>query len=349
MRAELILENGKRFQGEMFGCQKDVVGEVIFTTEMIGYKEIIINPSYAGQIVVMTFPMIGNYGINLDGIKGEMAKMSALIVREKCDTPSNFRNEMTLDAFLKAQGVCGLYGIDTRALTRILRNEGTMKGVIVKCDTSEEDVKSLMQSLDNSNVIMENTTKSVYIENPEGDKHVALVDMGDKGVISQLTEKNCKVTVFPADTASSEILEAKPDAVLISNGPGSPLEAGKTVNTVKELFGKVPVCGVSMGHQIIGMALGAKVEKLKFGHHGASQPVKELATGKAYVTSQNHDYIIKDLPQDVEITFVNINDESCEGLVHKTLPVKSVQFHPQAAPGALDMGFLLDSFLKEVK
>ena len=350
MRAQLILENGERFSGEMFGEIKDIVGEVVFTTGMTGYQETLTDPSYAGQIVTMTFPLIGNYGINLEDMEADKVNLTAFVVREKCDYPSNFRNEMTLDDFLKQQGVVGLSGIDTRKLTKILRNSGVMKGVIVRGEPTDDEVRALLLSLDNSDVIMRTTTREKYILNRRGDKHVAFIDMGAKdGILRELQKRKCKITVFPANASYEEIMEVKPDLVFLSNGPGDPLDAPGTVDVVKKLIGKIPVCGICMGHQVIGLALGCKTEKLKFGHHGGNQPVKDLTTGKVYITSQNHNYIVSDLPDDVLETFINVNDGTCEGIAHKTLPVESVQFHPEAAPGPLDVGFLFDRFLKEVQ
>lgn len=350
MRAQLILENGERFSGEMFGEIKDIVGEVVFTTGMTGYQETLTDPSYAGQIVTMTFPLIGNYGINLEDMEADKVNLTAFVVREKCDYPSNFRNEMTLDDFLKQQGVVGLSGIDTRKLTKILRNSGVMKGVIVRGEPTDDEVRALLLSLDNSDVIMRTTTREKYILNRRGDKHVAFIDMGAKdGILRELQKRKCKITVFPANASYEEIMEVKPDLVFLSNGPGDPLDAPGTVDVVKKLIGKVPVCGICMGHQVIGLALGCKTEKLKFGHHGGNQPVKDLTTGKVYITSQNHNYIVSDLPDDVLETFINVNDGTCEGIAHKTLPVESVQFHPEAAPGPLDVGFMFDRFLKEVQ
>lgn len=350
MRAQLILENGERFSGEMFGAEKDIVGEVVFTTGMTGYQETLSDPSYAGQIVIMTFPLIGNYGVNLEDMEADKVNLTAFVVREKCDYPSNFRSEMTLDDFLKQQGVVGLCGIDTRALTKILRDNGVMKGVIMKGEPDEDEVKKLMSRLDNSDVIMRTTTKEEYVLNMRGEKHIAFIDMGAKdGILRELQKRGCKITVFPADVSSQRVMESKPDLVFLSNGPGDPLDAPGTVETVKNLIGKVPVCGICMGHQIIGLALGCKTRKLKFGHHGGNQPVKDLLTGRVYITSQNHNYIVSDFPTEVCETFVNVNDGTCEGIEHKNFPVKSVQFHPEAAPGPLDVGFLFDRFLGEVK
>lgn len=350
MKAQLILENGVRFTGTLFGHKQNIVGEVVFTTGMTGYQETLTDPSFAGQIVTMTFPLIGNYGINLEDNEAKHTNLKAFVVREKCDYPSNFRNEMNLDDFLAEQGVVGLEGIDTRALTRIIRDHGVMKGVIMQGEPSDEEVNALMAELDNSRVIMETTTKETYVINESGRSHVAFIDMGAKGgILRDLQKRDCKVTVFPADVKPEEIEESKPNLIFISNGPGDPMDAPGTVDTVKALIGKYPICGICMGHQIIGLALGCKTKKLKFGHHGGNHPVKDLKTGNVFITSQNHNYIVSDYPEDVEETFINVNDRTCEGIRHKTLQIQSVQFHPEAAPGPLDTGYLFDRFLREVK
>ncbi len=349
MKGQLVLENGVRFTGEMFGDIKDVAGEIVFTTNMTGYQETLTDPSYAGQIVTMTFPLIGNYGINLDDSEAKRANLKAFVVREKCDYPSNFRNEINLCDFLAEEGVVGLEGVDTRALTRIIRDYGCMRAVIMRGEPSDDEVKALMDTLDNSRVILETTTDAGYVINPNGAPHIAFIDMGAKdGILRDLRKRGCKLTVFRADAAARDILNARPDMVFLSNGPGDPLDAPGTVETVRELIGKLPICGICMGHQIIGLALGCKTKKLKFGHHGGNHPVKYAETGMCYITSQNHNYILTDYPEDVEEWFTNVNDGTCEGIKHRTLPIASVQFHPEASPGPLDSGWLFDRFLKEV-
>ena len=346
MKAQLVLENGRRFCGELFGCERETVGEVVFTTGMVGYQETITDPSFAGQFVVMTFPLIGNYGTNGEDMESEHAAMNALIVREKCDFPSNFRCEKTLDDFLKEQGVVGLCGIDTRELTVILRSSGVMRGAIVTGEKSGAEIKKIIDSLDNSDVIMRTTAKKKYVYSKGTKYNIAFIDMGAKtNILRSLAAEDATVTVFPANVSAEEILAEKPDLVFISNGPGDPLDAPGTVDTVRVLIGKIPVCGICMGHQIIGLALGCKTKKLKFGHHGGNHPVKDRETGRVFITSQNHNYIVSDLPEDVIETFTNVNDGTCEGIMHKTLPVQSVQFHPEAAPGPHDTRFLFSRFL----
>lgn len=346
MKAQLVLKNGRRFCGELFGCERETVGEVVFTTGMVGYQETITDPSFAGQFVVMTFPLIGNYGTNGEDMESERAAMNALIVREKCDFPSNFRCEKTLDDFLKEQGVVGLCGIDTRELTVILRSSGVMRGAIVTGEKSDAEIKKIIDSLDNSDVIMRTTAKKKYVYSKGTKYNIAFIDMGAKtNILRSLAAEDATVTVFPANVSAEEILAEKPDLVFISNGPGDPLDAPGTVDTVRALIGKIPVCGICMGHQIIGLALGCKTKKLKFGHHGGNHPVKDRETGRVFITSQNHNYIVSDLPEDVIETFTNVNDGTCEGIMHKTLPVQSVQFHPEAAPGPHDTRFLFSRFL----
>lgn len=350
MKAQLILENGARFLGEHFGAEKNIAGELVFTTGMGGYQEAITDPSSKGLIVTMTFPLVGNYGINLEDMEAKKASLNALVVREKCDKPSNFRNEMNLDDFLKEQGVVGLEGVDTRAITKILRDEGTMKACIVKEGTTDSEIKALMDSFDNSNAIMDTTTDQVYTLNESGSKNVAYIDLGTKkSLLDELVKRDCKVTVYPANIPASIIEEQNPDFVFLSSGPGNPNDAPGTIDTVKALIGKYPIFGICLGHLVIALALGCKVDKLKFGHHGENHPVKDLESGKVYITAQNHDYLVSECSSDTEPSFINVNDKSIEGINHKTLPIRSVQFHPEAAPGPLECGFVFDNFLKEVK
>ena len=349
MKAQLILENGQRFEGTMFGALKDVVGEIVFTTGMSGYQETLTDPALCGQIVTMSFPLVGDYGINLDDNEAPRTYLKALVVREKCDFPSNFRNEMNLDDFLREEGVVGIEGIDTRALTRLIRDNGCMKAVIMKGEATDDEAKKLMDTLDNSNVIMETTTKEIYTINEKGSTHVAFIDLGTKGgILRSLEERNCKITVLPAYVKAEEIEKLNPDMVFLSSGPGDPADAPGTVDEVKKLVGKYPIFGICLGHLILGMALGCKIEKMKFGHHGGNHPAKDTLTGRCYVTSQSHNHIVCDLPDDVEEMFVNVNDGTNEGIKHKTLPIMSVQFHPEASPGPKEPGWVFDRFLETV-
>lgn len=350
MKAQLILENGIRFTGKIFGAEKDVVGEVVFTTGMGGYQETLTDPSIKGQIVTMTFPLVGSYGINLEDMESSKAHLKALVVREKCNYPSNFRNEMTLDDFLKQQGVVGLEDIDTRALTRMLRDNGTMKGIIALGEISEEEAKKRFAVVEANNLVMEVTTKEKYIVNEDGKTKVALIDLGTKkAIIEEFTKRDCSVTVFPANTDSKEIEEINPDLVFVSSGPGNPEDAGFVVETVKNLVGKYKISGICLGNLVIALALGATVEKMTFGHHGGNHPAKDTKNGRVYVTSQGHSHVVTNMPLDVESSFINANDGTSEGIMHKTLPIYSVQFHPEACSGPQETKFIFDTFLKEVK
>ena len=348
VKAQLILENGKRFSGEMFGSQKNIAGEVIFVSGgVIGYQEIINDPAYAGQIVIMTFPLIGNYGINLEQENDIPSYLSAMIVRDKCDEPSNFRCEMTFEEYLEKKDVVGLYGIDTRSLTKIIRDNGVMKGVIVMGEPDENEVQKMMAQIENTDVCMKTTTKQEYTINDGGEKNVAVIDLGSKDlIVDELVKKNCKVTVYPVNTEAEKILAGGYDLLVVSDGPGNPLDVPE--NAVKDILGKIPVIGIGMGHQVIGLAMGGEIEKLKFGHHGGSQPVKNVVDGDVFITSQNHNYIVKNLPENI-CKFINVNDGTCEGIYDEKMMVQSVQFQPEAAPGTLNIGFLFERILGEVK
>ncbi len=345
--AELILENGMRFKGKAFGYVNDVVGEVVFSTSMTGYQEAITDLSFCGQMVVLTYPLIGNYGINLEDMESDKPSLTALIVREKCDYPNNFRTEMDLDGFLRQNKIVGLEGIDTRALTRIIRESGCMKGIITTeiGMLSDRALKERFDSLDNSDVVKRVSTPEVYTI-PGTGKHVAFIDAGvKKGILRELKKRDCKITVFPYNATADEVMAVKPDLLMISNGPGDPEDIPETVETARALIGKLPVRGVCMGHLVIGLAMGCKTRKLKFGHHGANQPVKNLKTGRVSITSQNHNYIVDDLPEELEVSYINVNDGTCEGIRGKSVDVQSVQFHPEASPGPLDTRNIFDDFL----
>ena len=345
--AELILENGMRFKGKAFGYVKDEVGEVVFSTSMTGYQEAITDLSFCGQMVVLTYPLIGNYGINLEDMESDKPALTALIVREKCDYPNNFRTEMDLDGFLRQNRIVGLEGIDTRALTRVIRESGCMKGIITTeiGMLSDRALKERFDSLDNSDVVKRVSTPEVYTI-PGAGKHVAFIDAGvKKGILRELKLRGCKITVFPYNAKPEEIRAVSPDLLMISNGPGDPEDIPETVEIAKAFIGSLPVRGVCMGHLVIGLAMGCKTQKLKFGHHGANQPVKNLKTGKVSITSQNHNYILDNLPDELEVSYINVNDGTCEGICGKTVDVKSVQFHPEASPGPLDTRNIFDDFL----
>ena len=348
---ELILENGRRFEGRLFGHLSESVGEVVFTTGMTGYQETLTDPSFAGQIVVMTYPLMGNYGTNLYDMESDSPKLNGFIVREKCDMPNNWRTEMTLEGFLKQHKITGIYGIDTRSLTRVLRDNGTLKGIIVQKskNLTQEQIEEKFAQFSNKGVVAKVTTKEKYEIDGDG-LHLAVMDFGIKrGILKSLSKRGCKLTVFPAHASVEEILSVNPDGIFLSNGPGDPKDSPEIIENVKELINKKPVVGICLGHQLIALSLGGSTKRLKFGHHGANHPVKHLDTGRVYITSQNHEFVISDMPEEVEAFFINVNDKSIEGIRHKTKPVASVQFHPEATPGPLDTGFLFDDFLKLIE
>jgi len=333
MNAKLILENGMVFEGNAFGYLSDSVGEVVFTTGMTGYQEVLTDPSYYGQIVTMTYPLIGNYGVNLEDVESNSPKVRGFIVREKCSFPSNFRCEMDLDNYLKQNKIVGLEGIDTRALTKVLRNNGTMKGIIVVDEIGEKDVNDRITAYTNKEAVKNVTTDKVYTIEGNG-KHVAVMDFGIKtNILRCFKKRGCKLTVFPANAKAEDILAINPDLVFLSNGPGDPQDVPESIENIKKLIGKKPIVGICLGHQLLTLALGGTTTKLKFGHRGCNHPVKDLETNKVAITSQNHGYVVETLPEEVVATHININDGTIEGMKHKTLPIFSVQFHPEASAG----------------
>lgn len=346
MKAKLILENGMVFEGKAFGYLKESVGEVVFTTGMTGYQEVLTDPSYYGQIVTMTYPLIGNYGINLEDMESDSIKVRGFIVREKCDLPSNFRCELELEDFLKQGKVVGLQGIDTRALTKVLRNSGTMRGIIALEDVDDEYVKEKIAGFSTKEAVKTVTTSKSYVVEGTG-KHVAVMDFGIKtNIIRNFKKRGCKLTVFPATATAEEVLNVNPDLIFLSNGPGDPEDLDFAIENIKKLVGKKPITGICLGHQLLGLALGGKTTKLKFGHRGCNHPVKDLEANIVHITSQNHGYVVEKLPDDMEITHVNINDGTVEGMKHKTLPIYSVQFHPEASAGPKDSEYIFDKFLE---
>lgn len=345
MKAKLILENGMIFEGKSFGHLGESVGEVVFTTGMTGYQEVLTDPSYHGQIVTMTYPLIGNYGINLDDMESNKPQVKGFIVREKCNIPNNFRCEMNLDDYLKQNKIVGIEGIDTRALTKILRNNGTMKGIITLDHSELSEVKKEIEAFSNKDAVSNVTTDKIYEIDGEG-KHVAIIDYGIKNnILNCFKKRGCKITVFPSNVTAEEVLNINPDLVFLSNGPGDPEDLETEIENIKKIIGKKPIVGICLGHQLLALSLGGSTTKLKFGHRGCNHPVKDLETGRVHITSQNHGYVVNEVPEDVEITHVNINDGTVEGLKHKTMPVYSVQFHPEASAGPKDSEYIFDRFL----
>lgn len=355
MKAFLILEDGHVFTGESIGTPKEVISEIVFNTSMTGYLEVLTDPSYAGQSVVMTYPLIGNYGVCREDMENDRVWQSGFIVREISETASNFRSEETLDDFLKEQGVPGIQGIDTRALTKILRESGTMNGMITTDENFDlDEVLPRIKAYKVTGVVKQvscSEKKTYPSESGETKHKVALLDIGTKkNIIRCLTKRGCQVTVYPAVTSASEILGDNPDGIMLSNGPGDPKECQDIIAEIKKLYDSdVPIFAICLGHQMMALANGADTEKMKYGHRGANHPVKNLETGKVYISSQNHGYMVKNESLNPEIArplFINVNDGTCEGVRYLNKKVFTVQFHPEACAGPRDSEFLFDEFIK---
>lgn len=348
MKRQLILEDGTVFVGEAFGSSTEVTGEVIFSTGMTGYQETITNPGALGIIVTFTYPLIGNYGINRDDFEAIKPWVQGVVVKEVCTHPSNFRSEKTLDEYLKEYDIPGIANIDTRKLTRLIRDKGTLKGRICSTDVSVEEVVEELKATNlPSDQVKQVSTKDPYVSPGRGYR-VVMVDYGMKhGLLRELIKRQCDIVVVPYDTTAEEILRLSPDGILLSNGPGNPKDIQDSIETVKALLGKAPVFGIGLGHQVLALASGADTEKMKHGHNGGNA-VKVLATGKVDITSQAHGYVVtKDsvAKTDLEVTHVSLNDETIEGLRHTKYPAFSVQFHPEASPGAEDANSMFDQFI----
>lgn len=398
MKAFLILEDGTVFTGTSFGAVKEVISEIVFNTSMAGYPEVLTDPSYAGQAVCMTYPLIGNYGVCLDDMESERPWPDALIVRQACRVPSNFRSDEGLDAYMKRYGIPGIEGIDTRALTKILRESGTMNGMVTTDEHVDLDlVLPQLKKYTCGKVVEKVTCKEKYVvpgakdlaENgpisghasfreeeferfKEGDRSakekrpslvrslngaglkIALLDVGLKrNIVASLAMRGCDVTVYPALTPADEILADHPDGIMISNGPGDPKECTQIIAEVRKLYeSNVPIFAICLGHQLMALATGSDTYKLKYGHRGGNHPVKDLTTGRVYISSQNHGYAVDETSVNPAIAsplFCNVNDGTNEGLVYKNKNIFTVQFHPEACPGPQDSGFLFDRFIENIK
>ena len=354
MNAFLILEDGHVFKGKSFGAQKEVICEVVFNTSMTGYLEVLTDPSYQGQGVVMTYPLIGNYGVCLEDAESDRPWHSAFIVRESSRMSSNFRREEELEAYLKEHDIPGICGVDTRAITKILREDGCMGGMVTtNPDYNLDEILPKLKAYRVTNAVKTVTRKEKTHVAGDGPK-VALLDLGTKkNIIRSLSKRGCDVTVYPAFTSAEEILGDQPDGIMLSNGPGDPKECTEIIKEIKKLYDSdVPIFAICLGHQLMALATGADTEKMRWGHRGGNHPVKDLATGRVYISSQNHGYVIKNesIPKDVaEVSFINVNDRTIEGLNYKNKKIRTVQFHPEACPGPQDTAYLFDEFLDVMK
>ena len=345
----LILQDGRVFEGVRFGAETDTVGELVFTTGMCGYIETLTDPSYAGQIVMQTYPLIGNYGIIREDFEGACC-VRGYVVREWCDAPSNFRTDCDLDTFLKEQGVPGLYGVDTRELTRIIREHGVMNAAI--CDEIPADLTPI-ETYAVTGVVEAVSCREASVHPAEGEERfrVSLLDYGAKrNIVRELQKRGCTVTVLPAGTSAEEILAADPDGVMLSNGPGDPAENVYQIEQIRKLLGKVPMFGICLGHQLTALAAGGSTYKLKYGHRGVNQPVRDMEGVRTYITSQNHGYAVdSDTVKLGRVRFANANDGTCEGIDYPELKAFTVQFHPEACTGPKDTSFLFDRFVDLMK
>ena len=363
--AHLVLEDGTVFTGESFGSHRQGWGEVVFNTTMTGYQEVLTDPSYAGQLITLTYPIVGNYGINRSDFESRRIQAAGLIVRQHCDLPSHSSSDMNLHAFLEEYDIPGISGIDTRALTRRIRTRGVMMGLVTIEDpeTARQQLAAL-PNYDHLDLVSTVTTANGYFWNgldesagypskpaPAGVRRILVTDAGLKYNILRLLQiRGCEVIAVPATTPAADILAMHPAGVLLSPGPGDPELLGGIVDNVRQLLGKVPMMGICLGHQLAARALGANTYKLKFGHRGGNHPVKDLNTGQVHITAQNHGYSVdtENLPAGLEVSHLNLNDNTVEGLVHRDLPLFTIQYHSEASPGPQDNEYLFDRFLRMI-
>ena len=348
----LVLENGEIFEGNKIGSERDTVCEVVFNTSMTGYLEIFTDPSYAGQGVTLTYPLIGNYGIITNDVESRKMWIKAIFIHELAELESNFRAETNLNDYLKDNDIPGLKNVNTRKLTKLLRDNGTMRGKLVSDISNLQEIIKEMKEYTFPNVVGEVSNKHIR-EFGEGKNKIALIDFGCKeNIIRSLVNRNCTVTAFPQDISAETILEGKFDGIVLSNGPGDPEDCKIAIDNIKKLYkSDIPIMGICLGHQLMALATGATTAKLKYGHRGPNHPVKELKTGRICITSQNHGYYVKEdsINKDIaEVSYINVNDGTIEGLNYKGKNIFTVQFHPEACPGPQDCAYLFDEFLAKI-
>ena len=354
LQGKLALEDGHVVSGTVFGTPGEAWGEVVFNTSMTGYQEILTDPSYCGQLIVMTYPLIGNYGLAESDCEAPRPWARGLIVREFCTSPSNWHLDSTLDLFLKRHKLMGLSGVDTRALVRRIRDRGTMRAVMAAGDVPDDELVAQARAslaLSDQALVPQVSPRRPVEHNPGGHRTVVLIDTGAKaGIVRELIRRGLRVWAVPHDYPAPEVLALRPTGLVLANGPGDPLAVQATVDTVRALAGLLPTFGICLGHQVLGMAFGARTFKLKFGHRGANHPVYECATGRTFVTAQNHGFALDPAGMALEmgVSHYNLNDRTVEGLAHRSLPVFSVQYHPEASPGPRDSEYLFDKFAASV-
>jgi carbamoyl-phosphate synthase small subunit len=371
IKAILALADGRAFAGWSMGATGEALGEVVFNTSLMGYQEVLTDPSYRGQIVTMTYPLIGNYGLNPEDVEAGRISLAGFVVREDCPIPSNWRSHTSLHQYLRQAGIVGIAGLDTRALTRHLREEGAQTGIISTLDLNPKSLvkrAAAYPTLDGRDLVREVTCSAPYDWSEttwsintgylstearrEGPYYVIAYDYGIKhNILRNLVRAGCRVEVVPASTPASDVLARNPDGIFLSNGPGDPAAVEYAIAETKKLLGDKPIFGICLGHQILCLALGGKTYKLKYGHHGGNQPVMDLTTQKVEITAQNHGYAvdIDSMGGDVVCTHLNLNDRTVEGMAHKKLPVFSVQYHPEASPGPHDARYLFNRFVELMK